>query len=132
MKDRRMTRVLQVRGSACKPVDGVLARHNSWDEVDVSESKWNHMEARRSERSSLHASAEVLLEASTDASTGSIRGSFQSHKKMRLSTSSMEASTASMEVSIDFHEINNSAPDPAYKSTTNTARKQELRRISNK
>ena len=58
------------------------------------------MEARRSERSSLHASAEVLLEASTDASTGSIRGSFQSHKKMRLSTSSMEASIVSTESSI--------------------------------
>ena len=52
MEDRRMTHKFgEVRGSAWKPVERVLARHSSWDESDVSGSKWNHMEARGSERS---------------------------------------------------------------------------------
>ena len=57
--------------------------------------KWNHVEIRGSERSSLEASAEVPLEASMEDSTGSIRGSFQSHRRWRLSTTSIEASIAS-------------------------------------
>jgi len=44
--------------------------------VDVSGCKWNHMEASGSERSSLEASAEVLLEASTEASNPTEKGSF--------------------------------------------------------
>ena len=62
--------------------------------------KWNHVEIRGSERSSLEASAEVLLEASTETSTGSIRGSFQFYRKWKLSTAPMEASIDSTEASI--------------------------------
>ena len=97
MEDRRMTHKFgEVRGSAWKPVERVLARHSSWDETDVSGSKWKHMEARGSERSSFEASAQVLLEAST----GSIRGGFHSDRKWKLSTASMEVSAASTEAPI--------------------------------
>ena len=66
----------EVPGSAWKPVERVLARQSSRDDVDVSGCKWNHMEASGSERSSLEASAEVLLEASTEASNPTEKGSF--------------------------------------------------------
>ena len=111
-----MARKIRVRGSEYKPVERVLARHSSWDEVDVSGSKWNHLEALGSKRSSFVASAEVLLEASTDvlleastevlveasteASTGNICGSFQSHRISNLSIASMEASIAPTEAPI--------------------------------
>ena len=82
MEDRRMAcKFGEVCGDAWKvlTVEGVLARQSSWDKVGVSGGTWNHMEARGRERSSLKASAEVVLEASTVTSTGRISGSFQSH-----------------------------------------------------
>ena len=100
LQDRRMPcKIGEVRGSAWKPVEGVLARQSPWGEVDVRGCKWNHMKARGSERSAVEASAEVLLEASTDASAGNIRGSFQPLRKWKFSTGSMEASIASTEAS---------------------------------
>jgi len=44
--------------------------------MERSARKWKYVEEIGTERSSLEASAEVLLEASTEASLGSTRGSF--------------------------------------------------------
>ena len=76
MEDRRMACIFgKVRGSAWKPVEGILARQSSWDEADVCASNWNHMEVPRSERRSLEASAERLLEVSAEVSTPIENGS---------------------------------------------------------
>ena len=61
------------------------------------------------------ASTETCVEISIDTSTAIEAGSF--HGSVEASTegsiASMEASTASMEASIDFHQKNFIAPDPA-------------------
>ena len=44
--------------------------------MERSARKWKYVEEIGTERSSLEASAEVLLEASTEASLGSTRGGF--------------------------------------------------------
>lgn len=72
-------------------MEEVLARQSSWEDMDVCGIRWNYMEARGSERRSSEASAEALLDAFTEASTGSIRGNLAiSHREWKLSTASVD------------------------------------------
>lgn len=69
------------------------------------------MVARGSELISLGASGEELLEAYTEASTGIICGSFQSRRKLELSTAPLEATIASMEVAEASKEVMKAATE---------------------